>query len=176
MQTGRAEESAAVGDVIRQYNQCRGPNRYSIIVEQGALQYVRVAVDLAFDPTFREELVRQDIALALGTNSGKTNTGDNLYGLFGLKNRRFEQPEYANTIAGTVQGVAGVKWAIVRVFSVLPAADDPATIIDDPATIILDATSERFNESVAAKTGEILSLFSAHLTLTTVVEPVKGAC
>lgn len=176
MQTGRAAESAAVGDVIRQYNQCRGPNRYPIIVKQGALQYVRVAVDLAFDPTFREELVRQDIALALGTNSGKTNAGDNLYGLFGLKNRRFEQPEYANTIAGTVQGVAGVKWAIVRVFSLLPVVDDPATIIDDPAMIILDATSEIFNESVAAGTGEILSLFSAHVTLTTVVEPVKGAC
>lgn len=170
MQTGRAQESEAVGDVIRQYNQCRGPNRYPIIVEPGTLQYVRVAVDFAFDPTFREELVIQDIALALGANSGETkNAGDNLNGLFGIKNRRFEQPEYANTIAGTVQGVAGVKWAIVRVFSALPAGDDPAAIP-------IDTTSEVFNESVAAETGEILSLFSAHLTLTAIVEAVKGAC
>jgi hypothetical protein len=169
MQTGRAEEREAVANVIRQYNQCRGPNRYPIIVEQGTLQFVRIAVDVAFDPTFREELVTQDIALALGTNSGETQASDNLRGLFGLKNRRFEQPEYANTIAGVVQSVAGVKWAVVRVFSALPAADDPATII-------LDAGSEVFNESVPAETEEILSLFSAHLTLTTVVEPVKGAC
>jgi hypothetical protein len=169
MQTGRAQESEAVAEVIRQYNQCRGPGRYPIIVEQGTLQYVRVAVDFAFDPTFREELVTADIALALGTNNGTTNAVDNRYGLFGSKNRTFWQPEYANTISGTVQDVAGVSWAIVRVFSALPEADDPATIT-------VDAASETFSESVAAGTGQILSLFSAHLTLTAVAAPVKEAC
>ncbi len=112
MQTGRGQESNAVRDDIRQHNQCRGPNRHSIIVDQGALQYVRVAVDFAFNPTFRKELVRQDIQSALGTNSGTTkNAADNLYGLFGLRKRSFEQPEYANTIVGIVQNVEGVKWA-----------------------------------------------------------------
>jgi hypothetical protein len=170
MQTGRAEEIDPVTEVIRHYNQCRGPNRHAVIVEQGRRQFVRVEVDVAFDPTFRQELVREEIAAALGTNSGKANDqSDNRYGLFGLKHRQFEQPEYANTIVGVVQGVEGVKWAIVRVFDVLPDADDPATIT-------LDASSEDFNESIEPGTGKILSLFAAHLTLTPVVEPVKEAC
>jgi predicted phage baseplate assembly protein len=169
MQTGRSEEMDAVSDVIRHYNQCRGPNRHLIIVEPGTRQYVRVAVDVAFDPSFREELVRQEIAFALGTNSGKAKNSDNLYGLFGLRHRQFEQPEYANTIVGMVQGVAGVKWAIVRFFNILPAADDPAEIT-------LDASSEKFNESIEPGTGKILSLFSAHLAVTSVVQPVKEAC
>ena len=170
MQTERAEEIDPVTEVIRHYNQCRGPNRHAVIVEQGRRQFVRVAVDVAFDPTFRQELVREEIAAALGTNSGKANDkSDNRYGLFGLKYRQFEQPEYANTIVGIVQGVEGVKWAIVRTFDVLPDADDPATIT-------LDASSEDFNESIEPGTGKILSLFAAHLTLTPVVEPVKEAC
>src|SRR5262249_34445126 len=98
MQSGRGEESDAVRDVIRHYNQCRGPNRHAIIVEQGALLYVRVGVDFAYDPSFREELVRRDIISALGTNSGAAKSAaDNLYGLFGMRKRSFEQPEYANT-------------------------------------------------------------------------------
>jgi hypothetical protein len=170
MQTGRNQESDAVRGVIGHYNQCRGPNRHPIIVDQGKLQYVRVAGDFAFDPTFREELVRQNIEFTLGTNSGKTkNAGDNLSGLFGLRKRSFEQPEYANTITGIVQGVEGVKWVRVRVFSALGEADDPATIT-------LDSTTEVFNESVGCESRQILSLFSAHLTLTAVIEPVKEAC
>ena len=170
MQTGRAEEIDPVTQVIRHYNICRGPNRHAVIVEQGRRQFVRVEVDVAFDPSFRQELVKADIAAALGTNSGKAkNAADNLYGLFGLKHRQFEQPEYANTIVGIVQGVPGVKWAIVRVFERLPD-------VDDPATIVLDTTSENFNESIEPGTRRILSLFAAHLTLMPVVEPVKEAC
>jgi predicted phage baseplate assembly protein len=170
MQTGRAEEIDPVTQVIRHYNICRGPNRHAVIVEQGRRQFVRVEVDVAFDPSFRQELVQEDIAAALGTNSGKAkNDADNPYGLFGLKHRQFEQPEYANTIVGIVQGVPGVKWAIVRVFERLPDADDPATIL-------LDATSEHFNESIEPGTRRILSLFAAHLTLMPVIEPVKEAC
>lgn len=170
MQTGRAEEIDPVSQVIRNYNICRGPNRHAVIVEQGRRQFVRVEVDVAFDPSFRQELVKEDIAAALGTNSGKTkNEADNLYGLFGLKHRQFEQPEYANTIVGIVQGVPGVKWAIVRVFERLPDADDPATIV-------LDTTSEHFNENIEPGSRRILSLFAAHLTLMPVIEPVKEAC
>jgi hypothetical protein len=62
-----------------------------------------------------------------------------------------------------------VKWAIVRVFNFLPPADDPATIN-------VDNSSAVFNESIAPGNGQILSLFSAHLTLTAVAEVVKGAC
>jgi len=169
MQAGRVEETNAVTKVIRQYNRCRGPNRHSIIVEHGRLQYVRVAVDVAFDPAFHQALVLQEIALALGTNSGKADDSGSRSGLFALRSRQFEQSEYANTILGVVQGVAGVKWAIVRVFSALPDADDPATIT-------IDATSGGLNESIAPGTGRILSLFTAHLTLTPVVEFVKEAC
>jgi hypothetical protein len=111
----------------------------------------------------------QQIAFALGTNSGKKKGNDNPDGLFGAGNRTFGQAEYANTIVGIVQNVAGVKWAIVRVFNVLAPADDPATIS-------IDSSSAVFNESVAPGNGQILSLFSAHLTLTAVAEPVKGAC
>jgi predicted phage baseplate assembly protein len=169
METGRSGESDAVREVIGHYNQCRGPNRYPVIVEQGTRQYVRVDVDYAIDPSFREELVSQQIAFALGTNSGKTKGDDNAGGLFGAGNRTFGQAEYANTIVGIVQNVAGVKWAIVRVFNVLSPADDPATIN-------VDASSAVFNESIAPGNGQILSLFSAHLTLNAVAEPVKGAC
>ena len=169
METGRSGESDAVREVVGHYNQCRGPNRYPVIVEQGTRQYVRVDIDYAVDPSFREELVNQEIAFGLGTNSGKKKGDDNSYGLFGPGNRTFGQAEYANTIVGIVQNVAGVKWAIVRVFNFLPPADDPATIN-------VDNSSAVFNESIAPGDGQILSLFSAHLTLTAVAEVVKGAC
>jgi hypothetical protein len=58
METGRSGESDAVREVIGHYNQCRGPNRYPVIVEQGTRQYVRVDIDYAIDPSFREELVK----------------------------------------------------------------------------------------------------------------------
>jgi hypothetical protein len=170
MKSGRGEESNAVEDVIRHYNQCRGPNRHSIKVVQGALLYVQVAVEFAFDPTFREELVTQEIQSALGINSGTTrNPSDNLYGLFGLRKRTFQQPEYANTIVGVVQNVEGVKWARVTLFKVLEEADDPAAIV-------LDTATDAANESVDCGETQILSLFSAHLTLTKVVEPVTEVC
>jgi hypothetical protein len=41
---------------------------------------------------------------------------------------------------------------------------------------IHDISSAVFNESIAPGNGQILSLFSAHLTLNAVAEPVKGAC
>ena len=169
MDTGRSNESEAVRAVIGHYNQCRGPNRYPVIVEQGTREYVRVDLDYAIDPSFREELVSQQIAFALGTNSGKKKGNNNPDGLFGAGHRTFGQAEYANTIVGIVQNVAGVKWAIVRVFNVLAPADDPATLS-------IDSSSAVFNESVAPGNGQILSLFSAHLTLTAVAEPLKGAC
>ena len=169
MQTGRAEEADAVTEVIRHYNRCRIPNRHPVIVESGTLQYVRVSVDFGFDPAFKDDLIRLEIADALGTNSGKSSKGDNLRGLFGIRYRSFERPEYSNSIVAAVQNIAGVKWAIVRVFSALPASDYLATIV-------LDSTTETFNDVVAPGPSQILSLYSAHLTLTAIAETVKGVC
>jgi hypothetical protein len=184
METGREAEIGAVEQVIAGYNLCRGPHRFPVIIREGRLQYVRVDVTYALDPTYREEEVTAAIQQALGVTNlasavGAETEGVNRRGLFSLRRRRFGEAEYAKRIAAAVQNVAGVVWAIVNSFesigeAFLPQFDPEGEPID-PATIALPGTLS-LNPKVACDGLHILALHSKHLTVTATADANQGVC
>jgi hypothetical protein len=94
-------------------------------------------------------------------------TGEN-DGLFSLKNRRFGQKEYANSIAGTIQNVEGVLWVEVTGFISLGPADEPDEInLSKPI---------KPNPNIPCTTQQILSLYPSHLKLNPVSTPSSNPC
>ena len=161
METGRTEEFKQVQQILADYNRCRGSQRFPIDVREGKRKYVAIAVNVAFEPTFRQELVSKVIQAALGV------TGEDK-GLFSLKNRRFGQPEYATRIAGTIQNVEGVLWVEVTGLMSLGEVDDPVEIsLPDAMT---------FNPTISCSIEQILSLYPAHLQLNPVSPPSSQPC
>jgi hypothetical protein len=106
MESGREGEFEQIREIMADYNRCRGPQRFSVKVEQGMLEYVCVRADVAFAPTYREEVVQRDIMEALGL-------AESSRGLFALADRRFGQAEYSTRISGAIQNVEGVLWTRV---------------------------------------------------------------
>jgi hypothetical protein len=161
METGRTQEFAEVAKILSHYNRCRGSQRFPIDVRRGDRKYVSIAANVAFNPTFRQELVSKAIQAALGI------TGEN-NGLFALKNRRFGQKEYATRIAGAIQNVAGVLWVEVTGFISLGAAEDPAKI-NLPELI-------KPKPNISCTNQQILSLYPAHLKINPVSPPFSKPC
>ena len=161
METGRDREFSEVAKILSHYNRCRGSQRFPIDVRKGDRNYVYIAANVAFNPTFRQELVSKAIHSALGI------TGEN-DGLFSLKNRRFGQKEYANSIAGTIQNVEGVLWVEVTGFISLGPADEPDEInLSKPI---------KPNPNIPCTTQQILSLYPSHLKLNPVSTPSSNPC
>jgi len=77
-----------------------------------------------------------------------------------LRQRRFGGREYASSIEGAVQNVAGVIWAKATVFSALSDSDEPDSIALP--------TTEVLNPIITCDDGHVLSLYGKHLTLTQV--------
>lgn len=119
METGRSGEITAVQETLNGYNAGRGANRFPVKVAAGERRDVRVSVQYALDSTFRADLVEPEIRRALGVNFGKASNEEDQTGLFSLRQRRFGKREYASSIEGAVQSVAGVLWARVTAFSAL---------------------------------------------------------
>lgn len=161
METGRDLEFSEVAKILSHYNRCRGPQRFPIDVRKGDRKYVSIAVNVAFNPTFRQELVSKAIHSALGVTGEKT-------GLFSLKNRRFGQKEYANSIAGTIQNVEGVLWVEVTGFLSLGTADEPGKI-NLPKLI-------KPRSKIPCSAQQILSLYPSHLKLNPVSTPSSNPC
>ena len=161
METGRDLEFSEVAKILSHYNRCRGSQRFPIDVRKGDRKYVYIAANVAFNPTFRQELVSKAINSALGI------TGEN-DGLFSLKNRRFGQKEYANRIAGTIQNVEGVLWVEVTGFISLGTADEPGKI-NLPELI-------KPNSNISCTTQQILSLYTKHLKLNPISPPSSKPC
>jgi hypothetical protein len=161
METGRDREFSEVAKILSHYNRCRGSQRFPIDVRKGDRNYVYIAANVAFNPTFRQELVSKAIHSALGI------TGEN-DGLFSLKNRRFGQKEYANRIAGTIQNVEGVLWVEVTDFISLGPADEPAKI--NVQKLI------KSNPKISWTTQQILSLYPSHLKLNPVSTTSSNPC
>jgi predicted phage baseplate assembly protein len=161
METGRDLEFSEVAKILSHYNRCRGSQRFPIDVRKGDRNYVYIAANVAFNPTFRQELVSKAIHSALGI------TGEN-DGLFSLKNRRFGQKEYANRIAGTIQNVEGVLWVEVTGLISLGTADEPDKInLSKPI---------KPNPNISCTTQQILSLYPSHLKLNPVSTPSSNPC
>lgn len=164
METGRALEIKAVQDTLNSFNRGRGPQRFPVIAASGTRLYVSLSAQVTIDPTFRAELLQPEIEKALGVTTGAITGLEDQTGLFSLRRRRFGQSEYATTIEGAIQRVAGVIWAKVTSFNKLSDTDDPASI--DLTKLTLS-----FHDKVACdKDSQILSLYQTHLSLSFIVQ------
>ncbi len=163
METGRALERNAVQETLSSYNRGRGPQRFPVVAAEGKRLYVRVNAQVAIDPTFRAELLQPEIEKALGVTSGASSSREDQTGLFSLRRRSFGQSEYANSIEGAIQKVAGVVWVKLDGFNELPYTDDPASLN-------LINLPPKFNEVVAPGDSQILSLYKTHLSLSFIVQ------
>lgn len=168
METGRDKEFKTVKDILNDYNRCRGPQRFPIKVEQGKLQYIYIAVEVQFDQTFREELVREDIKEALGVSGEKVNGVDGSQGLFSLGQRSFGQNEYAKRIEGIIQNVEGVLWTRVTGLVSLGESENPSEL-NPPEVKPLDSVIPCDNQHV-------LRLYTEHLHVSTVSIPSTEIC
>ena len=171
METGRAAEAKAVQTTLNDYNRCRGPQRFPIIVKGGKRLWVYVALDVSFKPSFREELVRGAIQKALGVSGAESNDGDPSAGLFALVNRRFGETEYRSRIEGTVQNVEGVAWAKVTALSALGEAADAADLAPpDPPAPLHRAVLFTTAPVATAQRQLVLALHKSHL----IINPVAA--
>ncbi len=161
MDTGRAAEIEGVRQIVANYNRWRGPQRFPVIVLQGQRLYTGIAAQVAFDPAYREELVRADIATALGL-PGEDGALPRR-GLFAPMQRQFGQAEYATRITGVIQNVPGVQWTRVTGLVALGEAGDPADLVL-PAVVPTSAT-------LACDGQHILSLYVEHLRISAVSAP-----
>jgi predicted phage baseplate assembly protein len=164
METGRADEFADVRKTLAGYSRGRGPGRFPIAVVQAHLEYVVIEATFGYDSTYREVDIRKSIEKALGVNAGKPNVVDDQSGLFSVRRRRFGQREYATTIAGTIQQVAGVTWAYVTRFESLGVVADP-TVSTPPAALSMQSV-------VGCESRNVLSLYAGHVQLAGVAETV----
>jgi hypothetical protein len=160
MDTGRGGELQTVRETLAQYNRGRGPNRFPVSVPpDGRRKYVVINATYHFDATYLKEEIEQAIRIALGVSSGKPNAPDDQSGLFSLRRRGFGQREYATSIAGSIQHVAGVIWAQVTRFESLGTLNDP-TIFTPPISPVIA------HSVVDCEGQNVLSLYTGHLQLT----------
>lgn len=165
METGRGDEFSDVRTTLAGYSRGRGAGRFPIAVLQGQLEYVVIDATFGYDATYREDDVAKAIQRALGVNSGKPNVGDDQSGLFSVSRRGFGQREYATSIAGTIQQVAGVTWAYVTRFESLGVIADPIVLTPPSATFAMQSI-------VGCASQNVLSLYAGHLQLVGVAEAV----
>jgi hypothetical protein len=156
METGRDKEIEEVRSILNNYNKCRGAQRFPVKVNQGKLQYVYVGANFAFDPTFREDLVRKAIKEALGVTGDSGVDGSR--GLFGLSQRQFGQNEYATRIEGIIQNVDGVMWAEITALVILGEAINPSDL-SPPEPL------PPLAQSIPCDSDKVLSLYKDHLQL-----------
>jgi len=156
METGRDKEIEEVRSILSNYNKCRGAQRFPVKVNQGELNYVYIDANFAFDPTFKEDLVKKAIKEALGVTGDSGIDGS--HGLFGLSQRQFGQNEYATRIEGIIQNVKGVIWAEITALVVLGVAVNPSDLSPpEPKPPLV--------QSITCDSDKVLSLYKDHLQL-----------
>jgi hypothetical protein len=166
LEAGREAEFADVGETIARAQRCNGPDRFPLIVEQAFLRYTFLDLTYALAGGY----IQADVETALLAELGLV--GDEVHertGLFGLQARRLGDVEYASRIEGRLQNVPGVLWCKVSGLGLLPAGADPSTLT-------LPAAPRSLAGTVPCAARELLQLMPAHVTLTTIAEPVTGAC
>ncbi len=169
METGRDKEIEEVRCILNNYNKCRGTQRFPIKLNQGKFQYIYIDVVFAFNPTFREDLVKNAIKEVLGV-TGEENSGiDGSHGLFGLRQRRFGQNEYATKIEGTIQNVEGVVWAEIKALGILGETINPSDLSPPEPKLPLA-------QFVSCDNDKVLSLYKGHLQLTATAVASKDVC
>jgi hypothetical protein len=168
MDTGRDEEIAQVRQALATANRCRGPQRFPVIVEQGARKYVYLDATVAVDASFQLSGVGPAVKEALGVAGEEGNGIDGSRGLFATGKRRFGEREYATRIEGAIQNVPGVLWSAVNGLGALATATDPSTLAAPASPWPLDP-------AVECGADEVLGLYTAQLQLSFTV-PAGEEC
>ena len=166
LEAGREAEFSNVRATIAHAQRCRGPDRFPIVVEQARMRYVFIDVAYARNPTFKREDVEAAMRAALGLAG---DTANERTGLFGLRARRLGEREYASTIEGRLQNVAGILWCKVTALGRFAAG------VTDVATLLLPPSPRPLHD-LSCSPRELLQIAPAHLTLTSVAEPSAGEC
>jgi hypothetical protein len=165
---GDQEVLKQIEKILLDYDKCRGAQRFPIKIEKAGFQYIYLEIDYGLDPTFRKEIVEQEIILALGVFNKELND-DKSAGIFGIKQRTFGQDEYTTSVEGVVQGVSGVVWVKVRAMFSLGSADDPEDLVIPP-------TLHNLNTSVICNGNSILRLYHKHLKVNDLTVKISKEC
>ncbi len=167
LEGGREAEFNAVKATLGHAQRCRGPDRFPLVVEQALLRYLFIDLSYVREPSYRQEDVEAAIRAALGLVADAANERS---GLFGLRKRRLGEREYASSIEGVVQNVAGVLWCKVTALGRL------ANSVTDPASASLPYAPRALTAIVPCSAHELLQLATPHLSLTALAEPSAGEC
>ena len=167
LEAGREGEFQSVRSTIQSYQKCRGPDRFAIIVQQAFLRYCYLDLQYAFDPALEQSDVEAAIDAALGLAGDEASSRT---GLFGLRRRSLGAQEYATRIEGAVQRVSGVTWCRVTALGMFAAG---AT---DPTVLALPTAPRTRVEILTPAPTDLLQLYPAHLTLSSVPAPTAGVC
>jgi hypothetical protein len=170
METERDQEIKEVQQTLNNYNKCRGPQRFPVKVCPGKLRYTYIDATFGLHPAFREEQVKKEIKKALGVAGEKGNGIDGSRGLFGIKQRRFGQAEYATRIEGSIQNVEGVVWAEVKAFGLLEDREG------HPSELSLPTEPKELSPVVTCNNLQILSLYKDHIQLNVATGKTMEEC
>jgi hypothetical protein len=184
MKSGREKENEQVRKSLEKFNRCRGADRFPIQVISGQFLYVYVAAQVAYDPTFRQELVEIAIKEALGITGKKEKGVDRSDdGLFALKNRRFGGNEYATRIEGVIQNVDGVICTKATSLFALCKPDGSSIDITTNAvcgtqkpTDLTIPVNRPLNQTLFCDNHHVLSLYKDHLELVAMSGPIVEGC
>lgn len=167
LESGREAEFDAVRAAIAHAQQCRGPDRHPVIVEQALLRYVFLDLSYARDPVYAAADVDAGVRAALGLAGDLPSQRS---GVFGLHARRLGEREYSSRIEGRVQNVPGVLWCQVVALGRFAGG------VQDPATLSLPASPRPRVATLPCGAAELLQLDARHLSLVEVAEAAAGAC
>lgn len=168
METGREGELQAVQDILTAANRSRGPWRFPILVLPGTRKFVYVDAQIALQPGLLPDPTLAAAKAALGVSGDSAIDGAR--GLFGVRNRRFGESEYATRIEAILQNVPGVAWSKVAALGEAIGTDP------DPAKLTLPDPKPPAAAKIACAADRILALSAAHLSLTIAAAPAREAC
>ncbi|HVO08506.1 MAG TPA: hypothetical protein VMT83_17065, partial [Burkholderiaceae bacterium] len=167
LEAGREGEFQDVRATIAHFQRCRGPDRFPVAIEQAFLRYAFLDLLYSFDARLIKADVEAQVRGALGLAGDDEHARS---GLFGLRQRRLGDPEYASRIEGVVQQVPGIVWCKVTALGLFPAA---AT---DPAALALPAAPRPLSAKLSCGEAELLQLHPNHLTLNSAPPPPAQEC
>lgn len=150
--TGRAAEINSITTLLNNYNICRGPQRFPVVVIPGRRAWIHAEVSVALVASFQEADVFGAVRDALNE-------------LFSVS-RGFGAREYRSRIEGIIQNVTGVAWNDVTALGSLGPSDDPAALT-------LPAPPRARLNTLPCDATTILAQYPAHLTLSAVAAPVE---
>jgi hypothetical protein len=156
VERGREAEFDAIEATIRQWQRCRGPDRFALAVEQAFLREVWIDLSYGRDPRVPDTVAEAQIRAVLAPSD---RDGVDEAGLFALRARRLGAPEYASRIEGRVQRVEGVQWARVTGLGMFSAAASRS------GALLLPAAPRARAKRIAPAAGELLSLLDANLSV-----------